>query len=147
MTDEPKPTFNTLWIPGEPVPQPRHRATSIGGMARLYLPAKHPVNTWKRVIGHYWKFAGFEPLDGPLSVLLQFKLPLPSSAVRKRGNVRKWHSGRGDIDNFTKAVFDALNKIAWHDDGQVSRLEASKHVCGTGDNAGVLVQVTQLKGT
>ena len=33
---------------------------------------------------------------------------------------------RGDLDNYVKLTLDALNKVAWDDDGQVVRITAVK---------------------
>jgi len=33
---------------------------------------------------------------------------------------------RGDLDNYVKLTLDALNEVAWDDDGQVVRINASK---------------------
>jgi Holliday junction resolvase RusA-like endonuclease len=33
---------------------------------------------------------------------------------------------RGDLDNYVKLTLDALNEVAWDDDGQVVRIHASK---------------------
>jgi len=35
--------------------------------------------------------------------------------------------GRGDLDNYCKAIFDALNKIVWKDDRQINELYCEKH--------------------
>lgn len=49
------------------------------------------------------------PLEGDLVVVLDVPL------IGKRGH-------RRDIDNFSKVLFDALNKIVWHDDSQICEL-------------------------
>mgnify|MGYP003641671900 CR=1 FL=1 len=59
-----------------------------------------------------------EPLQGPLSVDLEIFVCKPKST--------KLHSPRGDIDNFTKAIFDSLNGRLWEDDRQIEKLYVVK---------------------
>ena len=46
------------------------------------------------------------------------------AATKKKTNIL--HSSRPDLDNLVKAVCDALNGIAWEDDGQIAILECCK---------------------
>lgn len=64
-----------------------------------------------------------EPLSGELIVTLTLYRP----------------AKRGDVDNYSKVVIDALNGIAWHDDGQIVEL----HIYRFDDkkNPRVLVEV------
>ena len=64
----------------------------------------------------------FKPLQGPLSVDLELYVCKPKTT--------KLSSPRGDIDNFTKAVFDSLNGILWDDDRQIEKHYVVK--CWTG---------------
>lgn len=69
--------------------------------------------------------AGRVPLAGALSVSLRFRMPIPKSHPKWRreamaaGEVP--HIIKPDKDNLTKAVYDALNKIVWVDDAQITR--------------------------
>lgn len=60
----------------------------------------------------------FVPLQGPLSVDLEIFVRKPKTT--------KLPSPRGDIDNFTKAIFDSLNKRLWEDDRQIEKLYVVK---------------------
>ncbi|MBQ2175307.1 MAG: RusA family crossover junction endodeoxyribonuclease, partial [Alphaproteobacteria bacterium] len=42
------------------------------------------------------------------------------------------HTVKPDLDNLTKALLDALNDIAWHDDAQIVDLQIRKEYT-TGD--------------
>lgn len=65
------------------------------------------------------------PLLGPLSVSLRFRMPIPKSETKRRreamaaGEIA--HTIKPDKDNLTKAIYDALNKIVWLDDAQITR--------------------------
>lgn len=75
--------------------------------------------------------AGRAPVEGPLVLSLDVRLPIPASWPKKKqeeassGRLRP--VARPDVDNFAKAVLDGLNGIVWRDDSQVVELRASKH--------------------
>jgi Holliday junction resolvase RusA-like endonuclease len=75
-----------------------------------------------------------------LSIVI--RMPVPKSWSKKRQEAAC--SGelaplvKPDIDNVCKAVMDALNGAAWHDDTQVTRLDVHK-VYAQADRAGVIV--------
>ncbi len=48
---------------------------------------------------------------------------------------------RGDIDNYTKAILDGLNKIVFKDDAQVCSIKSSKHYAEHGE---IVVRVWSL---
>lgn len=58
------------------------------------------------------------PMAGPLEVTVLFVLPRPRTS--------KLDFPAPDIDNFQKAVFDALNTHAWEDDKQIIKVTAEK---------------------
>jgi len=123
-----------LKVPGVPIAQPRHRATAIGGRARMYLPTSAPVNTYKAAIQLAWHAAGEPRLDGPLAVSIDFVFPRPKSKTKKRGdNPRFWHVSKPDLDNLYKATLDAMNGLAFHDDSQVSSCRVRKIVAAAGE--------------
>lgn len=138
--------MSQLWIAGDPIAQPRHRATSIGGFARMYLPAKHPVRAWKQEIALRGR-SQWRCHEGPVDVSLTFYLPRPKAAWRKtKPNEVAPHVAKPDVDNLAKAVCDALNGIAWADDGQVCRLRIEKFVCGDEQREpGVMIEIEEVK--
>ena len=106
-------------VPGTPVPKARARTVTQGGRTHSYTPER--TREWEEAV--QWIAAQHRPpspLRGPLAVAMTFYLPKP-----KRGK-REYPSVRPDIDNYCKAVMDALNGMVWQDDGQIVQLEASK---------------------
>lgn len=69
---------------------------------------------------------GWEPLQGPLSIEISFRMPIPKSASKKLRQdmiqLSVYHVKKPDIDNLTKSVLDALNGAAWEDDKQICEM-------------------------
>lgn len=111
-------------------PQGKGRPRSAPGQSRPYTP-KHTVLLERRIRSAFQDaFPGFAPLAGPVRVTVTAVFDIPKSwpaATReaaKSGGV--YHTGRGDADNIAKAGIDALNCIAFLDDGQVAILNVLK---------------------
>jgi len=130
---------------GEPKPQPRARAFARGGHARVYDAGT--AEGWKGCVA----LAAREhlpaaPIAGPVALRLDIRLPRPKAHFTKKGLRPDAPiyvcAGRGDADNFAKAVMDALTQIGlWKDDIQVVRLEVEKLY---GEQPGAWVTVEEL---
>lgn len=105
-------------VPGRPVPQSRPDVYRNGGVKSN----SDAVAAYKQVIQMLCPRR--TPLHGPvkLSVIAWMKRPSKSP----KGT--KWHTCRPDGDNILKAVQDALNKTAFHDDGQIADSQIVKRV-------------------
>lgn len=117
-------------LSGLPRGKGRPRATVRGGFARVYSDPK--TRKYERSIGTIAMAAmvGRPPLQGPLSVSLRFRMPIPKSetkavrAAMAAGEVA--HVGRPDLDNMVKAIFDGLNGVVFADDAQIVRSFSTK---------------------
>jgi Holliday junction resolvase RusA-like endonuclease len=117
----------TVIIQGEPVAKARPRATRRGF---VYTPAA------TRKYGAHGRLAAQlamgdrPPIEAPVRIELLVELPVPASwSERKRaaaivGDVRP--TSRPDIDNFLKAILDAINGIVVADDSQAVEVHATK---------------------
>jgi Holliday junction resolvase RusA-like endonuclease len=117
----------TVTVSGQPVAKGRARMTRRGF---AYTPAK------TRKFESYARLAAQDAMDGrppisvPVRVELLVELPVPASWSRRKaedaitGNVRP--TSRPDVDNYVKAVLDAINTIVIIDDSQVVDLHAVK---------------------
>ena len=96
----------------EPVPFKR----VMGGYHR-YNDKRY--TEYKQVLGYFALQAmhGQPPLDGAIKLSADFYKPKPKSITS-----RIW----GDVDNFLKAVMDALTGICYVDDRQVTEVHARK---------------------
>lgn len=115
---------------GEPRGKGRPRATVRGGFARVYTDEKtRKYESSVRAVAQA-AMRGRDPLEGPLSLSLRFRMPIPKSATRRAktamaaGEIA--HMGRPDLDNCQKAIMDAMNGVVFVDDGQVVRAFSTK---------------------
>ncbi|WP_353096194.1 RusA family crossover junction endodeoxyribonuclease [Tissierella praeacuta] len=113
-------------VPGPPVAKGRPRL----GKYTTYTPTK-TVNYENLVqFSYIEQYKDADLLGGDLSVTINFYFPIPKSTSKKnrelmlKGEIR--HNKRPDIDNCIKSITDALNNIAYKDDGQIVQIIASK---------------------
>jgi Holliday junction resolvase RusA-like endonuclease len=65
--------------------------------------------------------------DQPLSVTIKLTFERPPSHRNKSGiKSTAPRLPKADVDNVAKAVLDAINGVAWHDDSQVAELIVRK---------------------
>lgn len=133
-------------VPAIPVAQPRqrHRAVVLKSGRTIvtnYTPRTAPVNAFKATVRLAFRRAWpGTPLDGPISLQLDFRLPRPRAKIWKRKPMPSYpHTSKPDIENLCKAVMDALTGLAWRDDSQVWSLHATKQVCSGDESPGVAV--------
>lgn len=118
-------------VPG--IPQGKGRARSgrtRNGRPVHYTPEK--TRAYEDVIS----LAAFEAIGhrelfiGPCSVTLDIVFPIPASwsKIRKAEALlgRARPIGKPDLDNVSKAILDACNRILWRDDSQVVEMVLSK---------------------
>lgn len=120
----------SFFVEGQPIPKARPRV----GWRRALTPST--TVAWQDTIGWTFRlrFPGRKPIprDVPVSILVSAYFPVSS-----------WRSIRGDLDNYLKAIMDALNGLAWEDDKQVVRACISKSICGKEHQAGVLITMRE----
>lgn len=116
-------------VPGEPVGKGRPRFVRETG--RTYTPLK-TANFETLVKWEYHRQTGGArlPDDAEIGMRIEAFFSIPKSKSKKAqhdmeiGIVR--HTHKPDADNLLKAVADALNKIAYHDDSAIVYVEVSK---------------------
>jgi Holliday junction resolvase RusA-like endonuclease len=124
-----------IFIPGEPIAQPRHSfrviKTKQGRLTCMaYIPKDDPIHAYKQAIRLAYVNAGGEVLDGPVSIRIVCWFSRPKGHSKKRREHREPKISKPDLDNLAKAILDALNEIAYNDDGQVCRLTVEKWYVG-----------------
>lgn len=119
----------TLTLDGKPKGWARagHRIAGKEGSLFVQTYTPNAMRTYQESIRKIARtaMAGRSPLHGALSVSLRFRMPIPKSdpkwlrVAKAAGEIA--HIIKPDKDNLTKAIYDALNKIVWLDDAQISR--------------------------
>jgi Holliday junction resolvase RusA-like endonuclease len=130
-----------IFIPGDPVAQPRPTISTRGGFARAYVDAKHPIHAYKQAVRLAYVNAGGEVLEGPVEVRITCWFWRPKSHSKKRSVTPEPKTIKPDSDNLGKAILDSLNGIAYHDDSQVYKLTVEKWYVGVGGTAGTEIEV------
>lgn len=107
----------TLTIPGRPYAKKRPRFSRKIG--RAFNPAENAVaeaSIGAIAVPHFPT-----PFPGPVrvEVIATFAIPASWSKRKAAEHLHRPHCQKPDGDNLLKAVKDALNRIAWADDGQV----------------------------
>ena len=115
----------------DPVPKGRPRF----GNGRTYTPSKtlKAEALLKILVAKQFRKP---PLEGPLYVGISFNIKRPKSVKRPLP------TGRADLDNYIKTVFDSLNQVVWKDDSQIVDISASKRYAP--GPAYIEIQVTEL---
>lgn len=122
-----EPAFR-LVVHGEPIGKARPRFSRKTGTA--YTPEKTARYEERLAWAAQAEMAGRKLFDGPLRVSIYAYVSIPASASKRKradmlaGVIRPVK--KPDIDNIVKGVSDALNKVVWVDDSQISHLIASK---------------------
>jgi crossover junction endodeoxyribonuclease RusA len=87
------------------------------GQGRTYRDPK--AEAYAKEVWAIAKARGMKPVTGPARVIVQL---YPKAPKRDLGKPVRCI----DLDNALKAVFDALNGVAWRDDAQVTTIIARK---------------------
>ena len=114
---------------GEPKGQPRPRAFTRHGRARVYDPAT--AEGWKGQVALAAEaHRPLTPIGTATALWLRFRLPRPQAHFGRSGlrsTAPRVHTGKPDADNLAKAVLDALVGIGFlRDDRLVWSLRVTK---------------------
>mgnify|MGYP002144233137 CR=1 FL=1 len=125
----------TVW--GVAQPKGSAKAFVPAGWTRAVVTSANPkVKGWQQLIAE----AASDALDevpfgagayttGPVKLTVDFRLPRPKAIGRRTPP----HLKKPDLDKLVRSVKDALTKVLWRDDSQVTEIEARK---GYVDNNG-----------
>lgn len=118
-----------ITIPGEVVAKGRPRFSRHGGTVRTHTPNK-TLNYERLVKMHAIQHQPKEPIDDAIKVAICIhkKPPNSWSKIKKSraldGDIKL--TTKPDIDNYAKAILDAMNGIIFKDDNLITELTVKK---------------------
>ena len=137
----------SVTLPVEPMPKLRPRFRVVHG--RVFTHTPYETKAFENEVAALYltrvKGLKFEA-HKPLQVRIEFYMQHPKSYTKKKiqaiedGLLK--HTVKPDLDNLTKALLDALNDIAWHDDAQIVDLQIRKEY--TTGNGYINLNIRQL---
>lgn len=119
-----------LTIPVAPQPQSRPRFTARGRYVHAYENKK--ITMYKRMVAATYQsyFGAVKPTEKAIAVDVVFYRPVQKSISKierqRRLTGESLPAIKPDIDNYVKAILDALNGVAFRDDKQIISLNAKK---------------------
>lgn len=122
--------------------EPQGKARPVVVTGHAYTP--HKTVAYERSIRKAYPGTMY-PAGVPLRISLLAAFMVPKRATKKAraemlaGRIRP--TKRPDCDNIAKAVLDALNGIAYHDDAQIVGLSISKRY---GEVPGVTIEISPV---
>ena len=111
-------------VPGKITGKGRPRVNTITCTA--YTPTK--TKEYEDLVKQYFiiKYSGAKPLEGRICVNIKayFAIPKNTSKIQKQAMLEGTLSPvkKPDIDNIAKIILDSLNKLAFKDDNQITKL-------------------------
>lgn len=118
-----------ITIPGKPIAKKRPKFFRRGGFVGTYNCQETEEGRVMNQIAAA-RPDGFEIVTSPISLTVNFGMPIPESTSRKKrldmaeGRLR--HIKKPDVDNLLKFVKDCANGVLWRDDSQVFAVWATK---------------------
>lgn len=115
-------------VPGKVIGKGRPRLNSYTGI--VYTPTK--TKDYESLVEQYFllKYPRFKTLEGRIKVSIIAYFSIPKAT--KKTDINEMLDNnisptkKPDIDNIVKAVLDSMNKFAFKDDNQITKLEVEK---------------------
>lgn len=130
-------------VPGEPKGKARPRVFNQDGKSHAVTP-QDTLNYESLVKWVFTNTMEARKLQGEIEAKIVAMYPIPKAMTKKNRQLideGKLHpTKKPDLDNVAKIILDSLNKVAFDDDSQVTRLIVEKHFS---DNPRVEVTLTE----
>ena len=115
-------------VPGKIIGKGRPRLNSYTGV--VYTPKR--TKDYESLVEQYFllKYPRFKALEGRIKVSIIAYFSIPKTT--KKADINEMLENnisptkKPDIDNIVKAVLDSMNKFAFKDDNQITKLEVEK---------------------
>lgn len=115
-------------VPGKVIGKGRPRLNSYTGV--VYTPTR--TKDYESLVEQYFllKYPRFKVLEGRIKVSIIAYFSIPKTT--KKSDINEMLENnisptkKPDIDNIVKAILDSMNKFAFNDDNQITKLEVEK---------------------
>ena len=115
-------------VPGKVIGKGRPRLNSYTGV--VYTPTR--TKDYESLVEQYFllKYPRFKVLEGRIKVSIIAYFSIPKAT--KKSDINEMLDNtisptkKPDIDNIVKVVLDSMNKFAFKDDNQITKLEVEK---------------------
>lgn len=115
-------------VPGKVIGKGRPRLNTYTGI--VYTPTK--TKDYETLVEEYFllKYPRFKALEGRLKVSIVAYFAIPKST--KKSDINRMLENnisptkKPDIDNIVKIILDSMNKFAFKDDTQITKLDVEK---------------------
>lgn len=115
-------------VPAKIIGKGRPRLNSYTG--QVYTPTR--TKDYESLVEQYFllKYPRYKAIEGraKVTIIAYFEIPKSTSKVMKEQMLQNKISPtkKPDIDNVVKIVLDAMNKFAFKDDTQITKIEVEK---------------------
>lgn len=115
-------------VPGKIIGKGRPRLNSYTGV--VYTPTR--TKDYESLVEQYFllKYPRFKALEGRIKVSIIAYFSIPKTTKKTDINEMLENNisptKKPDIDNIVKAILDSMNKFAFKDDNQITKLEVEK---------------------
>lgn len=115
-------------VPGKVIGKGRPRLNSYTGV--VYTPTR--TKDYESLVEQYFllKYPRFKALEGRIKVSIIAYFSIPKTTKKTDINEMLENNisptKKPDIDNIVKAILDSMNKFAFNDDNQITKLEVEK---------------------
>ena len=115
-------------VPGKIIGKGRPRLNSYTGV--VYTPTR--TKDYESLVEQYFllKYPRFKALEGRIKVSIIAYFSIPKTT--KKADINEMLKNnisptkKPDIDNIVKSILDSMNKFAFKDDNQITKLEVEK---------------------
>ena len=115
-------------VPGKVIGKGRPRLNSYTGV--VYTPTR--TKDYESLVEQYFllKYPRFKALEGRIKVNIIAYFSIPKTT--KKSDINEMLENnisptkKPDIDNIVKSILDSMNKFAFNDDNQITKLEVEK---------------------
>jgi Holliday junction resolvase RusA-like endonuclease len=126
------PPLYSARIAVDPKPKPSVKVRCVGKIGMTYYPKE--FQDYYADIGRQLPATDSTPIEGPVKVLVSFVVSRPKTTSLP--------VPKPDIDNFQKALFDAITHAGiWKDDSQVAKVEAEKRWTAPGEEPHIEIEI------